>query len=119
MNIIEHLRDALEHDIPTSWLDPLLSGTDAIVKDGESWTGRKVERLLEAIRDRLRQRIGRLTKDEIAEQITAAALMRAIVKIAPDEARKIAGRWVLLQQEETDALKSFLDYLRRELPSDE
>lgn len=41
-------------EVPTSWLDPLLSGPDAAIPAGVPWTNRHIEALLRGIQDRIR-----------------------------------------------------------------
>jgi type IV secretory pathway VirB9-like protein len=40
--------------IPTNWLDPLLTGPDAVIQ-GYSFTPKDIERLLLAIKERVRK----------------------------------------------------------------
>lgn len=39
--------------IPTTWLDPLLTGSNKILPDGYSYSPKDIERLLQAIRQRM------------------------------------------------------------------
>lgn len=41
------------HLVPTSWLDPLLTGDDAVLKGSGPWGCPDIERLLNAIRERI------------------------------------------------------------------
>ncbi len=41
------------HLVPTSWLDPLLTGPDAVLKGMGPWPCQDIERLLNAIRARI------------------------------------------------------------------
>ncbi len=53
--------NALLDAIPSNWCDPLLTGPDKVV--GNNPDCQAVERLLNAIRDRLRERIGEAQAD--------------------------------------------------------
>lgn len=53
---MERIVSRLLDDIPTSWLDPLLTGPDAALsKDAGKWGCPDIERLLLAIKDRMRK----------------------------------------------------------------
>ena len=47
-------RKPLSSLVPTSWLDPLLTGRDAVLKGSGPWDCPDIERLLRAVRERLR-----------------------------------------------------------------
>lgn len=41
--------------IPTNWLDPLLTGPNAVINGGHEYGGSDIERLLSALRERIRK----------------------------------------------------------------
>src|SRR3990167_2199763 len=49
-------REACAKRIPMTWLDPLLSGKDAVLKGYGPWGGPEIERLLRAIAAAIRER---------------------------------------------------------------
>jgi len=55
--VIEGLRLA-EKCVPTNWLDPLLTGPDAVLKKGHD--NREIEALLRGVQDRVRAEIAKL-----------------------------------------------------------
>ena len=63
MTIAEHLLAIAEEDIPHTWLDPLLSGPNAVI-NGYEFTCRDIERLLNAIRERVLSRAASLAAQE-------------------------------------------------------
>lgn len=51
------LRDALSglpKEVPTTWLDPVLTGDNSVFKQTEKWDARDIEALLRGVQDRLR-----------------------------------------------------------------
>jgi len=59
-------REACATMIPTTWLDPLLTGEGAVLKGYGPWDGKQVERLLQAIAAAIRARttVKRVYNDE-------------------------------------------------------
>lgn len=55
--VLEGLRLA-EKCVPTNWLDPLLTGPDAVLKKGHD--NREIEALLRGVQDRVRAEIAKL-----------------------------------------------------------
>jgi hypothetical protein len=55
----------LLEEIPTNWLDPLLTGKDAILK-GYEYTPKEIEKLLKALKDRLELKVSKFSRQHIA-----------------------------------------------------
>ena len=56
VSAVEGEREACANEIPSSWLDPLLSGPDAALTGGGPWAAQDIETLLRLVKRRIRAR---------------------------------------------------------------
>ena len=54
--------DKVINRVPTTWLDPLLTGKDKILPDGYSYNPQDIENLLRAIKLRVKETVSKLTR---------------------------------------------------------